>query len=115
MKVVENSPQNPRNCTILKKFLGGACPQTPLAQESDYIAATPLTQQFSNVFLSHYYKKLIHIPTRVAGNTQSLLENLYTNDPLSDNSGVLTLSDPGYFRQNFSKFRDFDHFTAISK
>ena len=23
MKVVENSPQNARNCTILKKFLGG--------------------------------------------------------------------------------------------
>ena len=32
MKVVENSPQNPRNCTIFKNFLGGACPQTPLAK-----------------------------------------------------------------------------------
>ena len=32
MKVVENSPQNPRNCTISKNFLGGACPQTPLAK-----------------------------------------------------------------------------------
>ena len=47
------------------------------------------TQQFFNVFLSHHYKKLINIPNRVAGNTQSLLGNLYTDDPLSDNSGVL--------------------------
>ena len=32
MKVVENSPQNARNCTIVKNFLGGACPQTPLTR-----------------------------------------------------------------------------------
>ena len=32
MKVVENSRQNARNCTILKNFLGRACPQTPLAK-----------------------------------------------------------------------------------
>ena len=32
MKVVENSPQNARNCTIFKNFLEGACPQTPLAK-----------------------------------------------------------------------------------
>ena len=31
MIVVENSPQNARNCTIYKKILGGACPQTSLA------------------------------------------------------------------------------------
>ena len=31
MIVVENSPQNARNGTIYKKFLGGACPQTSLA------------------------------------------------------------------------------------
>ena len=55
----------------------------------EFTGTTPLTQQFSNVFLAHYYKKLINIPTRVAGNTQSLLDNLYTNDPLSDNSGAL--------------------------
>ena len=55
----------------------------------EFTGTTPLTQQFSNVFLSHYYKKLIKIPIRVAGNTQSLLDNLYTNDPLSDNNGVL--------------------------
>ena len=55
----------------------------------EFTGTTPLTQQFFNVFLSHYYKKLINIPTRVAGNSQSLLDNLYTNDPLSDKSGVL--------------------------
>ena len=38
MKVVENSPQNPRNCTILKNFLGGACPQTPLAKACSFAA-----------------------------------------------------------------------------
>ena len=55
----------------------------------EFTGTTPLTQQFFDVFLSHYYKKLSNIPIRVAGNTQSLLDNLYTNDPLSDNSGVL--------------------------
>ena len=38
MKVVENSPQNPRNCTIFKKILGGACPQTPLAEARSFAA-----------------------------------------------------------------------------
>ena len=31
MKVVENSPQNARNCTILKKISWGSIPQSPLA------------------------------------------------------------------------------------
>ena len=38
MKVVENSPQNARNCTILKNFLGGACPQTPLIMARSFAA-----------------------------------------------------------------------------
>ena len=39
MKVVENSPQNARNCTILKNFLGGgACPQIPLAKARSFAA-----------------------------------------------------------------------------
>ena len=38
MKVVENSPQNARNCTIIKNFLGGACPQTPLAKAHSFAA-----------------------------------------------------------------------------
>ena len=29
MKVVENSPQNVRNCTIYKNFLGGHAPKPP--------------------------------------------------------------------------------------
>ena len=39
MKVVENSPQNARNCTILKNFLWGACPQTPLAKARSFAAS----------------------------------------------------------------------------
>ena len=38
MKVVENSPQNARNCTIFKNFLGGACPQTPLTKARSFAA-----------------------------------------------------------------------------
>ena len=38
MKVVENSPQNAQNCTIFKKFLGGACPKTPLAKARSFAA-----------------------------------------------------------------------------
>ena len=38
MKVAENSPQNARNCTIFKIFLGGACPQTPLAKARSFAA-----------------------------------------------------------------------------
>ena len=38
MKVAENSPQNARNCTIFKNFLGGACPQTPLAKARSFAA-----------------------------------------------------------------------------
>ena len=38
MKVVENSPQNARNCTIFKNFLGEACPQTPLAKARSFAA-----------------------------------------------------------------------------
>ena len=38
MKVVENSPQNARNCTIFFNFLGGACPQTPLVKARSFAA-----------------------------------------------------------------------------
>ena len=38
MKVVENSPQNARNCTIFKNFLGGAFPQTPLTKARSFAA-----------------------------------------------------------------------------
>ena len=38
LKVVENSLQNARNCTNFKNFLGGACPQTPLAKARSFAA-----------------------------------------------------------------------------
>ena len=38
MKVVENSPQNARNGTIFKNFLGGASPQTPLTKARSFAA-----------------------------------------------------------------------------
>ena len=47
MKVVENSPQNARNYTILKpkksnkNFLGGACLQTPIATARDMPTLSP--------------------------------------------------------------------------
>ena len=48
MKVVENSPQNARNCTIFKNFLGGAYPQTPLAKARSFAARDmPLRGMYS--------------------------------------------------------------------
>ena len=38
MKVVENSPQNSRNCTIFKNFLGGHAPKPPLANARSFAA-----------------------------------------------------------------------------
>ena len=39
MKLAENSPQNARNCTFLKNFLGGgACPHTPLTKARSFAA-----------------------------------------------------------------------------
>ena len=84
MKVVENSPENPRNCTISKKFLGGACPQTPLAEARDmhiqnlrnfkvgppplrnpayapgYNNNNSLFQTFVHIHNKYNYKKYIH-------------------------------------------------------
>ena len=34
MKVVENSPQNVRNCTFIKNFLGGGMPPNPPSKGS---------------------------------------------------------------------------------
>ena len=41
MKVVENSAQNARNCTIFKKFLGGGMPLNPLAKPKACISNIP--------------------------------------------------------------------------
>ena len=51
MKVVENSPQNARNCTIIKNFLGGACPQTPLTKARSFAARDmPLRGMYTQNF-----------------------------------------------------------------
>ena len=41
MKVVENSPQNARNCTISKKFLRSAWTETPIAIARDMPTLSP--------------------------------------------------------------------------
>ena len=48
MKVVENSLQNARNCTIFKNFLGGACPQTPLTKTRSFAARDMYIQNHRN-------------------------------------------------------------------
>ena len=52
------------------------------------------------MFLSHYYLKLITIPTRVTQSSATLLDNIYTTDPMNGQNGVLT-SD---FSDHFSIF-----------
>ena len=50
-------------------------------------------QEFSNIFSSHYYHKLINLPTRERKDSSTLLDNIYTNIPDCYNnctSGVLT-------------------------
>ena len=40
MKVAENSPQNARNCTILKQFLGRHAPKPPYQRLAALLLAT---------------------------------------------------------------------------
>ena len=56
---------------------------------SEFTGTTPQCQQFTNIFLAHYYRKLIYLPTRVSGNSRSILDNIYTNHPLSEENGVI--------------------------
>ena len=51
MKFVKNSLQNARNCTNLKKFLGGACPQTPLATARSFATRGMYTQNHKKIKL----------------------------------------------------------------
>ena len=54
--------------------------------------STTLNQEFYNIFPSHYYHKLINLPTRERKNSSTLLDNIYTNIPDCYNtctSGVL--------------------------
>ena len=67
---------------------------------NDFSDVTLYSQQFINMFLSHYYLKLITIPTRVTQSSATLLDNIYTTDPMSGQNGVLT-SD---FSDHFSIF-----------
>ena len=51
-----------------------------------------VNQEFSNIFSSHYYHKLINLPTRERKKSSTLLDNIYTNIPDCYNtctSGVL--------------------------
>ena len=56
---------------------------------SEFTGATPQCQQFTSIFLAHYYRKLIHLPTRVSGNSSIILDNIYTNHPLHEENGVI--------------------------
>ena len=38
-----------------------------------------LNQEFLNIYLSHYYHKLINLFTREKGKSSALLDNIYTN------------------------------------
>ena len=60
-----------------------------LGDFNEFIGTTPQCQQFNNIFLAHCYKKLIHLPTRVSGNSRSILDNIYTNYPLHDENRVI--------------------------
>ena len=50
-----------------------------------------LNPKFSNICSSHYYHKLINLPTRERKKSATLLDNIYTNIPYCYNtsSGVL--------------------------
>ena len=56
---------------------------------SEFTGTTPQYPQFTNIFLAHYYRKLIHLPIRVSGNSSSILDNIYTNPPLHEENGVI--------------------------
>ena len=56
---------------------------------SEFTGMTPQCQQFTNIFLAHYYRKLINLPIRVSGNSSSILDNIYTNHPLHEENGVI--------------------------
>ena len=83
--------------------------------------STMLTQQFSNMFLSNNFQKLITVPTRERELSSTLIDNIYTNDPQMGNSGVLKWDTSDHYlifsiRQNtepiqkvkFRKRRDFN-------
>ena len=59
------------------------------------------------MFLSHFYLILITIPTRVTQSSATLLDNIYTTDPMSGPKGVLT--------SDFSLYVQMSQYPALIK
>ena len=57
MQVVENSPQNARNCTVFKKFLGGHAPPTPIAMARSFAARD--MPRYNYIIISNIIKSYI--------------------------------------------------------
>ena len=62
MKVAENCPQNKQNCTLFKKILEGACPQTALATARSFAACDMCTQNSPNFKVAPRSRKILHTP-----------------------------------------------------
>ena len=53
----------------------------------------PSTQEFTNIFSSHYCFPFINKPTRVTDHSASLIDNIYSNrPPHSCSTGILKIS-----------------------
>ena len=68
------------------------------------------SQTFINLFSAHYYRKLIDVPTRVVENSFTLLDNVYTNCPITESSGVLKTD----ITDHYSIFTVRDHLEPIT-
>ena len=66
-------------------------------------------QTFINLFSAHYHRKLIDVPTRVVENSFTLLDNVYTNCPITESSGVLKTD----ITDHYSIFTVRDHLEPI--
>ena len=81
-----------------------------------------VNQEFSNIFSSHYYHKLINLPTRERKESSTLLDNIYTNIPDCYNtctSGVIrffTQSDhyPVFIRKDVQSPKPNTHISKRS-
>ena len=59
---------------------------------NEMLGSATHVHNFTNILLSHYFHKLIYLPTRERNESSTLLDNIYTNIPDSYNtctSGVL--------------------------
>ena len=64
---------------------------------NEFTGTTSQCQQFTQMFLAHYYRKLIHLPTRVSENSRSILDNIYTNHPLHDENGFIITDSTDHY------------------